>query len=150
MKNRARFLQLTLILLIIGVILSSLAFAGASASIPVTSAQSAILPIEKGNALPDMQSFIVSVTNGQSGIPTGVYVPGVLALKIVQQPKDNPAFVSTAPDMLTQFGMASSYFTVGLLAHNFLAGAQFANLQMDQKIFLVFGDGNLKDYKIRH
>jgi hypothetical protein len=44
--------------------------------------------------------------------------------------------------------MASSYLTVGLLAHNFLAGAQFFNLQLNQQIILVLGDGSQEYYKI--
>lgn len=121
---------------------------GANGAIPVTSNRSISLPVENENTLPDIQEFIASVTNSQSEVPAGVYVPGVLALKIVQQPKDDPSFVSTSPDLLTQFRMASGYLTVGLLAHNFLAGSQFFKLQMDQDIILVFGDGSLKNYKV--
>jgi len=44
--------------------------------------------------------------------------------------------------------MASSYLIVGLLAHNFLAGAQFFNLQLNQQIILVLGDGSLEYYKV--
>ena len=95
-----------------------------------------------------MQTFIRSVSTGQSDIATGVYVPGILAMKIVQQPKDNPAFVSTVPSTLTQFAMASSFLTVGLLAHNFLAGAQFSDMKVDQEIILVYGDGSLKNYRV--
>jgi hypothetical protein len=123
-------------------------FAGSNAAIPVTSTQLSVVSSDAKNTLPDMQTFILSVTNGQSGVPAGVYVPGVLAMKIVQQPKDNPAFVSTVPATLTQFGMASSYLTVGLLAHNFLAGAQFTAIKVDQEIILVFGDGSLKNYVV--
>jgi hypothetical protein len=148
MNLRRDFSKSLRLLLIIGVVLGSLAFFGASEAIPVTSTQLSILPVEKENALPDMQTFIASVTNGQRGIPAGVYVPGVLALKIVQQPKDNPAFVSAVPNILTQFEMASRYLTVGLLAHNFLAGTQFFKIRLNQEIVLVFGDGKLKDYSV--
>lgn len=72
----------------------------------------------------------------------------VLALKIIQQPEDNAALVSTLPGILTLFRMASSYLIVGLLAHNFLAGAQFFNLQLNQQIILVLGDGSLEYYKV--
>ena len=148
MKFLSWIIQPSRLLLILSIALCSLVFAGASEAILITSAQLSYLPVEKENALPDILPFINSVTNGRSGIPTGVYVPGVLALKIVQQPKDNPAFVSTLPDILTQFQMASRYLTVGLLAHNFLAGTQFFNIRLNQEIVLVFGDGSLKDYKV--
>ena len=148
MNTRPSFTRNIFLLLSISVMLSSLAFARYSGAIPVTSTQLSVLSLDQQNALPDMQAFILSVTTGQSGVPTGVYVPGVLALKIVQQPKDNPAFVSTVPATLTQFAMASSYLTVGLLAHNFLAGAQFADMQVNQDIILVYGDGSLKNFKV--
>jgi hypothetical protein len=148
MKIRSPHTRFTLILCTISVMLSSLAFAGFSGAIPVTSTQLSVSSLDKKNALPDMQTFIFSVTNGQSDIATGVYVPGILAMKIVQQPKDNPAFVSTVPATLTQFAMASSYLTVGLLAHNFLAGAQFSDMKLDQEIILVYGDGSLKNYRV--
>ena len=148
MRFRRSFFQSLRLLLILGVVLGCLIFFGASEAIPVTSTQLSILPVEKENALPDMQTFIASVTNGHHGIPAGVYVPGVLALKIVQQPKDDPAFVSALPDILTQFQMASRYLTVGLLAHNFLAGTQFFKIHLNQEIVLVFGDGKVKNYSV--
>jgi hypothetical protein len=148
MKKRASSTKITLLLLTIGVMLSSLSFAAFSGAIPVTATHLTVKSVDQKNALPDMQTFILSVTNGQSGVPTGVYVPGVMAMKIVQQPKDSPAFVSTVPATLTQFAMASAYLTVGLLAHNFLAGAQFSEMQVNQDITLVFGDGSLKSYKV--
>jgi hypothetical protein len=148
MKNRPVLTQFAHLLLILSLVLGCASIAGASGWIPITSARQSILPADKENALPDIQSFIVSVTNGQSGLPTGVYVPGVLALKIIQQPEDNAAFISKLPDTLTQFRMASSYLTVGLLVHNFLAGSQFFNLQLNQQIILVLGDGSQYYYKI--
>jgi hypothetical protein len=148
MKTRPFFKQFAPVLLILSLALGCVSITGASGGIPVTSTQQSILPADKENALPDIQAFIASVTNGQSGVPTGVYAPGELALKIIQQPEDNAAFVSTLPDILTQFRMASSYHTVSLLAHNYLAGAQFFNLRLNQQIFLVLGDGSLEYYKV--
>ncbi len=148
MKTRPPFRQFALFLLIFSLVLGCVYIAEDGGGIPFTSVRSSILKTDKKNGLPDLQAFIASVTNGQNGVPTGVYAPGVLALKIIQQPKDNAAFVSTQPDRLTQFRMASSYLTVGLLAHNFLAGAKFFNLQINQQIILVLGDGSLEYYKV--
>ena len=144
MKTRPLFKHFAPVLLILSLVLGCASIAWTSGGIPITSTRQSILPADKENALPDIQVFIASVTNGQSGVPTGVYVPGELALKIIQQPEDNAAFVSTLPDILTQFRMASSYHTVSLLAHNYLAGAQFFNLQLNQQIILVLGDGSLE------
>ncbi len=148
MKRHSYLKRAARLLVLLSLVLSSLAVAGADGAIPVTSNQTFIIPAESSDFVPDIRHFIAAVINGQSGVPAGVYIPGVLALKIVQQPKDNPAFVSTSPNILTQFQLASGYFTVGLLAHNFLAGSQFFKIHKNQIITLVLGDGSLKDYKV--
>jgi hypothetical protein len=74
----------------------------------------------------------------------GVYVPYVLALPVVQQPQDQPYFVSTDPGVVTQFRMALQSGTVGLLAHNTLAGSQFSGLALQQQVSVIYGDGSVK------
>ena len=98
-------------------------------------------------ALPKLKSFIANVKNGHSD-PTGIYVSGNFAFNIMQQPANNAAFVSTQPDALTQFRMALQYNTIGLLGHDYLAGASFFKLKMNQDIVLVKGDGSLKYFRI--
>jgi hypothetical protein len=78
----------------------------------------------------------------------GIYVPGVLALPILQQPADQPYFVSTKPSVVTQFRMALQTNTIGLLAHNNLAGALFSSLAVKQNVFVVFGSGAAKTFTI--
>ncbi len=97
--------------------------------------------------LPKLKSFIANVKNGHSDL-TGVYVGGIFAFKIMQQPSNNAAFVSTQPDALTQFRMANQYNTIGLLGHDYLAGSSFFKLNLSQDIVLVKGDGTLKYYRI--
>jgi len=92
-------------------------------------------------ALPDYRSFVESIQNGQTGVLRGVYVAGVLALPIVQQPVGHPGFVSQNEDEITQFNMATEVGNVGLLAHNFLSGANFTNLSPGQEVRLIYGDG---------
>ena len=92
-------------------------------------------------ALPDYRSFVESIQNGQKGVLRGVYVDGVLALPIVQQPVGHPGFVSQNADEITQFNMATEVGNVGLLAHNFLSGASFTNLAPGQEVRLIYGDG---------
>lgn len=92
-------------------------------------------------ALPDYQRFVEIIRNGQKGVLRGVYVPGVMALPIVQQPVGNPGFVSHNNDEITQFKMAADAGVVGLLAHNFLSGAVFKNLSVGDEVRLIFGDG---------
>ena len=99
------------------------------------------------NALPDYRSFMEGVQDGQAGVLRGVYVPGILALSIVQQPVGHPGFVSQNEDEITQFNMAAEVGNVGLLAHNFLSGKNFANLLPGQEVRLIYGDGAV-DYFI--
>src|SRR5512141_1120107 len=67
-------------------------------------------------ALPTFADFSRSVQNGDAKTLRGVYVADVFALPIVQQPASNAGYVSTTDGELTQFGMASQYGNVGLLA----------------------------------
>ncbi|MGD2252443.1 MAG: hypothetical protein PVF70_05940 [Anaerolineales bacterium] len=92
--------------------------------------------------------FIASVMNGNADQVVGVYVPGVLSLPIVQQPSGNSGFVSTKPAVVTQFGMAAKYGTIGLLAHNTLSGDAFFNLRSGQYVDIIYGDGAVKKYQI--
>ena len=96
----------------------------------------------------DLATFVNSVVNGDGSVLRGVYAPGILALAVVQQP--NASFVSAQPDTATQFRMAAARGVVGLLAHNFLAGQDFFRLGIGQSILLVYGDGSLESYLVRH
>lgn len=94
------------------------------------------------------EDFLQSVMNGRAEQVVGVFVPGVLAQPIIQQPYGQPGFVSSEPGAITQFQMAAEYDTIGLLAHNYLAGAAFSRLEADQAVFVVYGDGQYDEYKI--
>jgi hypothetical protein len=50
--------------------------------------------------------------------------------------------------VLTQFGLASAFGSVGLLAHNYLAGENVVLLAQDQEFFLVYGDGRTAGYVV--
>jgi hypothetical protein len=95
-----------------------------------------------------LQEFVRSVENGESNKVVGIYVPGVLALPIGQQPKNNAGFVTRNTSEATQFNMAEQYGTVGILAHNDLAGASFSKIHLDQYAIVVYGDGRLEYYVI--
>lgn len=100
------------------------------------------------NALPSLRDFTEKVKNGRSDLPTGVFVPGEIALPIVQQPGTDAGYVSTKDETITQFRMASQYRTTGLLAHDYLAGSHFFNLKVGQDVALVYGDGSMRFYRI--
>lgn len=99
-------------------------------------------------ALPDYSSFVESIQNGQTGVLRGVYVPGVLAMPIVQQPVGHPGFVSQNEGEITQFNMAAEVGNVGLLAHNYLSGESFTNLAPGQEVWLIFGDGAVEYFVV--
>jgi hypothetical protein len=115
------------------------------------SALALVNPPEQPNVettLPEYKSFIERVKDGQTGVLRGVYVPGVLALPIIQQPVGYPGYVSSNNGEITQFRMAAEVGNVGLLAHNYLSGASFANLAPGQEVRLVYGDGQVEYFVI--
>ena len=93
---------------------------------------------------PDFSTFVESVQDGNAGVLKGVYVPGVFALPIIQQPVGNPGFVSQVDNVITQFSMAAEVGNVGLLAHNHLAGREFPKISLGNEIRLVYGDGKIE------
>ena len=107
------------------------------------------LALEKDNSdLPEFSEFVTAVRDGQAGVLRGVYVPGVLAFPIVQQPADNANFVASDDGIITQFKMPAQYGNVGLLAHNDLSGRFFFDLALGQEVRLVYGDGRIEIFVI--
>ncbi len=98
------------------------------------------------NSIPDLNTFIETVKDGNAGILRGVYVSNVMALAIVQQPMGNPGYVSTAEYVATQFSIATEVGNIGLLAHNTSAGSLFSNIKPGDRIVLVYGDGRLQSF----
>ncbi len=140
----------TLLLLILIGLLVSLPNA---AAIPVTRMTEADGPAISpstatawGNGFDQFRSTVV---NGKAGVLVGVYAPQDFAFPVVQQPGGEANYVATEPDVVTQFAAPSSYGTVGLLAHDNLAGAQFYKLQPGETFFLVFGDGAIKPFLVQ-
>ena len=99
-------------------------------------------------AVASLDSFVASVNNGNANQVSGIYVENILAYSVVRQPSGNAAFISSAANEVTQFGLASEYGSQGFLAHNYLAGSDFFNLSSGQTITLVYGDGSTSLYRI--
>jgi len=99
--------------------------------------------------IPPLETFIAQVMNGNADELRGIYVSGVFADVITPQPVDDPTFVTSQSNALTQFGMASRHGSIGLLAHNYLAGSDFFLLEEGQLIYLIYGDGRTETYIIR-
>ena len=107
------------------------------------------LAMENHAALPSFVQFSKSVQNGQKEVLRGVYVDNVLALPVVQQPAGNAGYVSSIDGEVTQFGMASQYGNVGLLAHNHLSGKSFSSLMIGQEVRMIYGDGHVESYVVK-
>ncbi len=130
------------------IFIGGLSFPNNSSLIPVTGQE---LPAYQADAItsdiPPFWNFVESVVDGDLKLK-GLYIPSVLALEVVQQPNSQPSFVSSDPDKATQFGLASTYGTIGLLAHNFAGGAEFDEVVVGEMIDLVYGDGRIKEYRV--
>jgi hypothetical protein len=61
---------------------------------------------------------------------------GLFTYPVVDQPGNSPGFVSNRPGTLTHFQLAQRYGTIGLMAHNTLAGAKFSSLEIGVEIRL--------------
>jgi hypothetical protein len=67
---------------------------------------------------------------------------------VVQQPQDNPYYVSSEKDLVTEFGLAKEYGNIGLMAHNDLAGYLFSDLYLGQEIHVNYNDGHTDRYTV--
>lgn len=101
-----------------------------------------------GASLPLLDEFVGQVTNGQAGELRGIYIPDILATRVVQQPAKNYEFVSPRQNTVTEFGLASQFGSTGLLAHNYLAGERFFLLKENQKFYLIYGDGQVSAFVV--
>jgi len=92
--------------------------------------------------------FVNSVMDGEAGIIRGIFVEDEFGLYVTQQPANNPAFVSTEENIVTEFSMPKKYGTLGMLAHNFAAGENFFSLELNDIVQVVYGDGEIEQYEI--
>ena len=96
----------------------------------------------------DFARFVASVEDGEENVLRGVYVQNVLALPVIQQPSNQPYYVSTREGEATQFAMVSQYGNIGLLAHNTLSGRFFSQLAAGQEVRLVYGAGRIEYFTV--
>ena len=96
----------------------------------------------------EFRNFIQTVYTGQANTITGLFVDDLFALDVVQQPANNPGYIASSENSVTEFKMARDYGSIGMLAHNYLAGDSFNSLAVGQVVYLVFGDGSVQPYTI--
>jgi hypothetical protein len=101
-----------------------------------------------GAEIPDLAEFAKIVTNGRADQITGVYAPGVGHYSVVQQASDNDIHVSPVGGVLTQYHRPAAGGVIGLLAHNFAAGAGFDRFQPGDRVYLIYGDGAIQNYRL--
>jgi hypothetical protein len=79
---------------------------------------------------------------------SGVYLGDNRYLRIVQQPRGRPEFVSGMSGVATSFQLASQYGTIGLIAHNFLGGRFFLESKVGDEIHVLDGFGRSRCYRV--
>jgi hypothetical protein len=99
-------------------------------------------------SLPSLGEFTQQVSDGQGDQVRGIYVPSVMALRVVPQPPGDPGFISAEDGTATLFQTASFFGVTGLLAHNFLSGRDFFRLNSGQEINVIYGDGRVRHYRV--
>jgi len=92
------------------------------------------------------QDFVNTVADGQTNIIRGIYSEGIFALPVVQQPSNQPVYVSDTDGVVTEFAMPRKYGVTGIVAHNYLAGGVFFELKVGDVVQVVYGDGATKEY----
>ncbi len=81
-------------------------------------------------------------------IVSGVYFGKDRFLRVVDQPADKPGYVSSISNTATNFQLAARYGNIGLIAHNYLGGRLFNDLEIGDKIYVMDGFGHKKDYRV--
>jgi hypothetical protein len=96
----------------------------------------------------DLLGFIAEVSDGQAGIVRGVHVEGVFSLRVHQQPEGDLAYVTDKLGEVTEFQSAARNKVTGLLAHNYLSGDLFYNLELGHEVIIVYGNGSIRRYQV--
>lgn len=100
------------------------------------------------NSLSPLDIFSLSVINHEASEVVGIYAAGLFSYPVLQQPNDKPSFVSTKENVVTEFNLAQKFDSIGLVAHNYLAGKLFDQVELDQEIVVIYGDGTQVKYKV--
>lgn len=116
--------------------------------IPVTYYLDDIGHIEQFRRAQTLTEFVASMSADGRASLKGVYVADKFQLPVAYQPSGNPGYVTSAPDTVTYFSTASSYGSIGLIAHNHLAGSEFFEVKVNDEICLVYGNGSIQRYVV--
>ena len=118
-------------------------------STPEESSEASLPEGEAAAPRPAFDIFVERLMNGEATVRVGVYEEMVMGLKVIQQPPNNPAFVSPQKGIATDYlQVFQIHGNIGLLAHNYLSGALFFDLKMGDVVQLVYGDGDFEEYEV--
>ena len=98
--------------------------------------------------VPPLEDFVEKVANGDPTLMVGIYSEGLFADVITHQPAGNFGYVDAKPGDVTLFHLAEENKTLGLLAHNYLAGHDFFKLEIGDEIHLILGDGSTLPFRV--
>lgn len=121
-----------------------LAFTFSYLPVPVSALNSPELPYQILNSTATNDSD----ENRQPGVVGILYLNDSMAFNIEQQPARNSNFVTPLPNYVTEYQTAANYGTIGLLAHNYLAGQYFFQLLPGHEIELFYGDNRKKSFVV--
>jgi hypothetical protein len=69
-------------------------------------------------------------------------------LAIGRQPRGNISYITSHPEELTLFSLTQKFDSIGLLAHNYLAGEYFFNLAINDQVHLILDDGSNRQFEV--
>lgn len=155
--NQSNFINNTFrILFIVSVLFMAVMPVSVQASnVPVTG-NSPVSPVrfagnqpEPTTYLPSLDTFVENLASGEADQIVGVYQEDLFAQRVVQQPANDAAYVSPFDNQVTQFNMVNSLTgNLGLLAHNYLSGKYFFEMEIGAPIEVVFGDGSVEEFEV--
>ncbi|MGA9531370.1 MAG: hypothetical protein WBR18_01520 [Anaerolineales bacterium] len=136
-------------------VLLALAWAPVAGTIPVSGTlpdmfTGSLFPHDRAAAksVPSLETFSETLPSANSHQVVGVYVSGKLALRVLEQPAGQPGYVTSQADAASRFGLAGRFGTVGLIAHNTLAGGSFISLGDGDRIVVFYADGERQVYVV--
>jgi len=80
---------------------------------------------------------------------SGVYFGKDRFLRVVDQPAGRPEFVSSISNTATKFQLADRFGNIGLVAHNYLGGRMFHDVNMGDDIHVMDGYGRTRIYEVK-
>lgn len=80
---------------------------------------------------------------------SGVYFGKNRFLRVVDQPAGRPEYVSNISNTATNFQLAARYGVIGLVAHNYLGGRLFHEVELGDDIHVMDGFGRTRVYQVQ-